>query len=231
MGFFFTIFYQPVANTLFALMNLLQVNDLLIGILALVVIIRVLMLPLFVKSTRVQIRMKNIAGDIKNIQKNTKDKKVQAEETIKLYKKAHVNPFAPILFLLIQIPIFLSVFFVIRDIGEMKLIQTDVLYGFVNEITLNFQSIVVNLTDSGGIVMALLVGITQFFVIYQSQKGNQMDAKHGFTLLIVFTALAAGVSFFFIAAIGVYWLFNNILSLLQEVLFLNSVRAEENAAI
>ena len=113
----------------------------------------------------------------------------------------------------------------------MKLIQTDVLYGFVNEITLNFQSIVVNLTDSGGIVMALLVGITQFFVIYQSQKGNQMDAKHGLTLLIVFTALAAGVSFFFIAAIGVYWLFNNILSLLQEVLFLNSVRAEENAAI
>ena len=232
MGFFFTTFYQPTANALFALMNLLQVNDLLIGILALVIIIRVLMLPLFVKSTRVQIRMKNIAGEIKKIQKNIKDKKKQAEETLKLYKKAGVNPFTPILLLLIQIPIFLSVFFVIRDIGEMKFIQTDVLYGFVNEITINFHSIIVNLTDPGGVIVAALVGITQFFVIHQSQKNNNMmeAKKQGAVLMIVFTALAVGVSLFFVAAIGIYWLFNNIASLLQEILVLNSVRAEENAA-
>ena len=58
-----------------------------------------------------------------------------------------------------------------------------------------------------------------------------MEAKkQGAVLMIVFTALAVGVSLFFVAAIGIYWLFNNIASLLQEILVLNSVRAEENAA-
>lgn len=110
MGFFFTIFYQPVSNVLFGVMQVFNITSLALGVLLLILITKILLLPFAIKNTQFQVRVKTITEDLKKIRENIKDRKVQAEKTLALYRKSGVNPFTPLIFLIIQIPIFISIF-------------------------------------------------------------------------------------------------------------------------
>ena len=67
MGFFFTFFYQPVANILFFMMSLIGTDNLGVGILAMVIFIKMLLLPISVKNTHFQMRIQTITDDLKRI--------------------------------------------------------------------------------------------------------------------------------------------------------------------
>ena len=230
MGFFFTIFYQPIANILFGLMQIIDVTSLALGILLLILLTKILLLPIAIKNTRFQVRVKTITEDLKKIRENTKDRKIQAEKTLDLYKKAGVNPFTPLLFLIIQIPIFISIFFVLRDVGNGTFSTIETLYTIVAQPVIDFHFLLFNLMDQGIFILALLVGITQTILMYFSQKNitNATVSKtQQIVFIVVFPVLAAGVSFFFVAAVGIYWLFNNLISILQEIVVLHVVRLKE----
>ena len=229
MEFLFTLFYQPTANILFGLMDILQTQSLTIGILALVVAVKIVLLPLAVKNTRSQIKMKPILEKIKEIQKNVTEKKEQTEKILALYKENGVNPFTQILFLLVQIPIFITIFFVVKDIGEGEF-SADALYGFIHHTVADTSFFLINLTDSGGLTVVLLVGISQFILMYYSQKNMAaaVSRMQKIIFVAVFPVLAAAATPFFVNTVGIYWFFNNICSILQEVLILNTIRRREN---
>ena len=87
-----------------------------LAIVGLVVTIRVILIPLFVKQIRSQRAMQLLAPDLKKIQAKYKGKKDQASreamsrETMELYQKHKTNPLASCLPLLIQSPIFLALY-------------------------------------------------------------------------------------------------------------------------
>ena len=230
MDFLFTIFYQPIANLLFWLMELIQTQNIALGILALVIVVKIVLLHFSIKNTKFQIKMKTIADDLKNIRKTVKDKKEQAEKTLDLYKKAGINPFTPILLLLIQIPIFISIFFIVKNIGEGEFSYAETLYSSAQQIVPDFQLSLINITETGGIIAAVLVGVTQFALMYYSFK-NITTATTSKTqkiiFIVIFPILAGLVSYFFVMAVAVYWFFNNVVSIIQEVLILNTIRMQE----
>ena len=230
MEFFFSVFYQPTANILFALIDGAHTDSLVFGILALVILVKIILLPLAVKNTRTQIKMKPILEKIREIQKNTEEKKEQTEKILNLYKKEGVNPFGQIVFLIIQIPIFITIFFVVKDIGEREF-SADTLYSFIGHTAVDTGFLFTDLTETGTVGIVLLVGISQFILMYYSQK-NMVTASVSKAQKIIFVAvfplLAAGATVFFVNAVGVYWFFNNIFSILQEVLILNTIRLREN---
>ena len=226
MGFFFTTFYQPLANLLFFPMDVFNTTSLVFGILALTIITKIILLPLSIKNTNIQIKMGAISKDLAKIKERVKDKQEQTKQILEMYKKAKVNPFVPFLLLLIQIPIFINIFFLVKDIGEEMFSYTDTLYRGVSQIPLNFEFLFFDLTVRGGITIALLVGLTQFVLMHYSQKNitsiNSPIQKMLF--VVVLPIFAGGVSLFLITSVGVYWFFNNILSLLQEILILQNLR-------
>ena len=233
MDFLFTIFYQPIANLLFWLMELIQTQNIVLGILALVIVVKIALLYFSIKNTKFQIKMKTIADDLKNIRKTVKDKKEQAEKTLDLYKKAGINPFTPILLLLIQIPIFISIFFIVKNIGEGEFSYTETLYSSVQQIVPDFQLSLINITETGGIIAAVLVGVTQFALMYYSFKNIAMattSKTQKIIFIVIFPILAGLVSYFFVMAVAVYWFFNNIVSIIQEVLILNTIRMQEDTS-
>jgi YidC/Oxa1 family membrane protein insertase len=92
-----------------------------LSIVGLVITIRTLLIPLFVKQIKATRAQQLIAPDLKKIQQKYKGKKDQASreamsrETMALYQKHKTNPFASCLPVLLQAPIFFALFSVLRN--------------------------------------------------------------------------------------------------------------------
>ena len=90
-------------------------------IVLLVVLIRVCLIPLFVKQVHAQRKMAQHAPHLAELRKKYKgDKQRLNEETMKFYKENGVNPLAGCLPMIPQMIIFFALFYVLREIAEWK---------------------------------------------------------------------------------------------------------------
>ena len=81
------------------------------SIIGLTLVIRILLIPLFVKQIKSSRNMQLIQPKVKELQKKYgHDREKLAQETMKLYKDSGTNPFASCLPILLQMPIFLALF-------------------------------------------------------------------------------------------------------------------------
>jgi YidC/Oxa1 family membrane protein insertase len=86
------------------------------SIVALTVIVRMLLVPLTVRQIHSMQNLQAHAPEMKAIQQRYKnDRQRQNEELMKFYRENKINPAASCLPIVAQIPIFISLFFVLRD--------------------------------------------------------------------------------------------------------------------
>jgi len=89
------------------------------AIIGLVILIRILLIPLFVKQIKSQRALTVLQPQLKEIQKKYKDdRQKQSEEMMKLYKEHKTNPLASCFPILAQAPIFFALFTVLNGIGK-----------------------------------------------------------------------------------------------------------------
>jgi YidC/Oxa1 family membrane protein insertase len=89
-----------------------------LSIMGLVVIIRIVLIPLFVKQIKSQRALTALQPHMKEIQKKYKDdRQKQSEEMMKLYKEHKTNPLASCFPILAQAPIFFALFTVLNGIA------------------------------------------------------------------------------------------------------------------
>ena len=92
-----------------------------LSIVLLVVLIRVLLFPLFVKQIKTQRKMMEIQPLVKNLQQKYRgDRETLNQELMKLYREHNANPLGGCLPLLIQMPIFLALFRVLNSFHPDK---------------------------------------------------------------------------------------------------------------
>jgi YidC/Oxa1 family membrane protein insertase len=102
-----------------------------LSIVLLVITLRIILFPLFVKQIRSQRAMQELQPKLKVIQERHKgDRQTQQAEMMKLYKEHKVNPLMGCLPLLLQAPVFLSLFHVLRRINPTKTHVDKSLYGW-----------------------------------------------------------------------------------------------------
>ena len=91
------------------------------SIVGLVIVIRILLIPLFVKQIKAQRNLQIIQPQMKEIQKKyAGDKERQSKEMMKLYKETGTNPLASCLPILLQAPIFFALFSVLQGIAMLQ---------------------------------------------------------------------------------------------------------------
>lgn len=96
-----------------------------LSIVGLVVVLRILLIPLFVKQIKSSRRMQLIQPEMQKIQKKYKGKKdaesrqKMTEETMELYKRTGTNPMGSCLPILLQSPFFFALFRVLHTLPEM----------------------------------------------------------------------------------------------------------------
>jgi YidC/Oxa1 family membrane protein insertase len=92
-----------------------------LSIVLLVMLMRLIMVPLFVKQVRSQRKMQSHMPQLQEIRKRYKnDKQRLNEETMKFYKENGINPLGGCLPLVAQLPVFWALFNVLRAIADWQ---------------------------------------------------------------------------------------------------------------
>jgi YidC/Oxa1 family membrane protein insertase len=92
-----------------------------LSIVGLVIVVRAALIPIFVRQIKSQRKMLEVAPQLKKIQDKYRGKKDQfsreamSRETMELYRKTGTNPLSSCLPLLLQMPIFFSLFSVLNN--------------------------------------------------------------------------------------------------------------------
>lgn len=110
------IVVRPIVNVLFVIFNL--VHDFGLAIIIFTIIVKLLMLPLTKRQLNQTKLIRKIQPELTKIKKNCKgNKQLESLQTMDLYKRYNVKPFASIITIIIQLPIFIAIFSAIRVIA------------------------------------------------------------------------------------------------------------------
>ncbi len=171
-----TFFYQPIYNSLIYIISVVPGYNLGLAIILLTVLLRLI---LFIPSQRgleSQRKLQELQPRIKNLQEKHKDDQQKiAQETFALYKEYKVNPFGSCLPLLIQLPILIALFYVIKtglNPDNIHLLYAP-LQGFdLSLINTNFLGLL-DLKQREIFVLPLIVAALQFFQMKLSLAKNK----------------------------------------------------------
>ena len=179
-------------------------------------------------------RMRTLQPKIKAIQTRFKDDKVQQHQaTMALYKKEKVNPMAGCLPMIVQIPVFFSLYKVLFISIEMRHAP---FFGWINDLAAPDPTSVFNLFglipwDPPSFLMIgvwpLLMGGTMFWQQKLSPAPADPAQEKAFLIMpVVFTYLFAT----FPAGLVIYWTWNNFLSIGQQWWMMRATALEAAAA-
>jgi YidC/Oxa1 family membrane protein insertase len=158
-----------------------------LSIVGLVIVIRILLIPLFVRQIRASRSMMLLQPKIKELQKKYgHDRQKMGEETMKLYKETGTNPFSSCMPILLQSPIFIALFRVLDGaaLGHVRgrglnqelvdSVQNATIFGakisdkFIGADSLNVQIVTV--------ILILMMTATTFTTQRQLMRKNMPEA-------------------------------------------------------
>ncbi len=173
------------------------------SIIALTVLVRVLLVPVTVKQIHSMQSLQAHAPEMKALQQKWKhDKQRQNEELMKFYRENKINPAASCLPIVLQIPIFISLFYVLRHFDDRVL----PLYGgSVDWLTL--VDITEPVKQGWGPLLLVIYVISQLSSSYFMSTTMQGAQR---ILLMVLPMLFVPFIISFPAGLMLYWLTTNL---------------------
>ncbi|OFW82791.1 MAG: membrane protein insertase YidC [Alphaproteobacteria bacterium GWF2_58_20] len=191
-----------------------------LAILALTVLVRLAMYPVSGKSFKEMNKMKTVQPKVAELREKYGDDKARLQqELMELYKREKVNPFSGCLPMLLQIPVFFSLYKVLFVSLEMR--HTP-FFGWIHDLAAPDPTTIFNLFglipwNPPAMLMLgawpLLMGVTM--LLQQKMNPAPVDpaqAKIMMIMPIMFTFMLAK----FPAGLVIYWTWSNIISILQQ---------------
>ncbi|MDH6119668.1 membrane protein insertase YidC [Kitasatospora sp. GAS204B] len=209
-----------------------------LAIASMVVVIRICLIPLFVKQIKSTRAMQAIQPKMKAIQERYKnDRQRQSEEMMKLYKEAGTNPFSSCLPILVQMPFFTALYGVLSKVAHNQpigVIKGDVLASahqahiFGAPLSATFVNSSQTSVKVVTAVMILMMSASQFITQRQLMTKNiDLSVKTPFMqqqkmLMYVFPVMFAVMGINFPVGVLVYWLTTNVWSMGQQLIVIRN---------
>jgi len=115
VNIFETLVVQPIFNLLMGLYSVIPGGDFGVALIIFTILIRFALWPLVVRQLHQVKAMRKLQPELAKIKKASKgNRQLESMQMLELYKKHDVRPFRSILVLLIQLPIFISLYIVIQ---------------------------------------------------------------------------------------------------------------------
>jgi YidC/Oxa1 family membrane protein insertase len=205
-----------------------------LAIVLLVILIRILLIPLFVKQIKSQRNMQIIQPQVKEIQKKyAGDRERQSQELMKLYKETGTNPLSSCLPILAQAPIFYALFVVLQGIAMSKpkgVLTVDLvesarnatvfgapIYGtFTNRAETANPTATLWVTLVLIICMTLTTFLTQRQLIVKNTAPDNPMVKQQKIMLYVFPLIFAFTGVNFPIGVLLYWFTTNLWTMGQQ---------------
>ena len=175
------------------------------SIVALVVIVRVILVPLTVRQIHSMQNLQAHAPEMKAIQQKWKhDRQRMNQEMMAFYKENQINPAASCLPILAQFPVFIGLFFVLRDF-EKEILQAGETAEALDWLNL------INITDDTkvgwGPLLIVLYGISQLTSSYL-MSANMQPAQRAMLLILPIAFIPFVLNF--PSGLMLYWLTTNL---------------------
>lgn len=221
--FFRELFYEPLLNGLVWLYDTIAIQDLGLAIILLTILVRLIIYPLFHQGARYQRIIQDLRPEIEKIKtKHKNNRETQTKATLELFKKYKLNPLAPFLSLLVQLPVFLALYVIF--IGDFTRTMEPWLYSFTprpGEINQSFFSLI-NLKTASPVV-AILAALAQYFQVKLTFTVSTTPAMK-FAMLYFLPGLILVALFKFPAAVGLYWITTTVFSIIQQIIVNKGVK-------
>ena len=172
-----------------------------LAIILLTVVIKLIFFPLSAASYRSMAKMKLVTPKLTKLREQYGDDRVRMNQAMmELYKTEKINPLGGCLPIVVQIPVFISLYWVLLAAVELRHAP---FYGWITDLAS---------ADPWYVLPALMMGS---MIIQTKMNPTPPDPVQAKVMMIM--PFAFGVMFFFFpAGLVLYWLVNNILSILQQ---------------
>lgn len=191
-----------IAKPIFATMNWLHS---MIGnwgwtIMAFTILIKLLFFPLSAAGYRSMAKMKTVTPKMQAIRERFKNDPAKMQQaTMELYKAEKINPLGGCLPILVQMPVFLALYWVLQAAVEMR----GATWLWIPDLTVKDPYF----------ILPVLYAISMFV----TQKLNPQPADPMQAKMMMFMPLAFSVMFlFFPSGLVLYWVVNNLISMAQQ---------------
>ena len=171
------------------------------SIVALVVLLKIAFYWLNASAYRSMAKMKAVGPRVTDLRERYKDKpQLMQQEMMRIYREEKVNPLGGCLPILVQMPFFIALYWVLLSSVEMRNAPW---IGWITDLSAK---------DPWFILPVLMTASSLFQVWLNPTPADPMQAKMMWMMPLIF-----GVMFFFFpAGLVLYWLTNNILSIAQQ---------------
>jgi YidC/Oxa1 family membrane protein insertase len=208
----FAVILQPLVDIANSVLNFLHDLGFVYGtaIVLLTFLTRALIIPLSVKQIRSMRAMSAIQPQIKEMQERYKDDRERMQrEMMQIYQENGVNPFASCLPLLLQLPVFMSLFYLLRS-GEFKAEVT----AAGEQSWLFINNILEKATGTTLIILLILYIGTSLIagLIMTGRNASSQQRMIGLGLPLVFAPIMIN----FPAGLLVYWISTNCWTMGQQ---------------
>jgi YidC/Oxa1 family membrane protein insertase len=135
VNIFDTLIIQPIFNLLLGLYSLIPGGDFGVALIIFTVLVRLALWPLVKKQLHQARAMQKMQPELVRIKKEANgNKQLESMKMMELYKEHDVNPLRSIGILLIQLPIFIALYQVIRIFTLQRNLVSKFTYGFMQNI-------------------------------------------------------------------------------------------------
>ena len=171
------------------------------SIILLTIMVKMILWPLSSKSYRSMAKMRVIAPEMQRMKEEFGEDRMRfSQEMMALYKREQVNPLSGCLPLLLQMPIFLALYWVLMESVELRHAPW---LGWIQDLS----------AMDPWFILPLIMGATMFAQqMLNPQPADPMQAKVFRIMPIIFTVFML----FFPAGLVLYWIVNNSITILQQ---------------
>lgn len=221
------VIHAPLYNAIVALLEVVPGGSLAAAVVILTVLVRLALFPISKSALLSQMKMREMQPEIEALRERYKeDPQKVATETMALYRKNKVNPFASFGMVLIQIPIFIGLYSVFSS--SFDAVDPNLLYRFVPAPAEAINPFIFGIDLRGrSAVLAFIAAVAQHFAgrflikSVQAPQGDNFQADFSKAMrsmsLYFMPALTFTFSAAVTAALPLYWTIGSLFTICQEL--------------
>jgi YidC/Oxa1 family membrane protein insertase len=231
---FNTLLVHPIFNLLAIIYAYLPWHDFGFAIIILTVIIRLILWPVVTRQLHSQRAMQELQPELVRIKAEAKgDRTLEGKLTMELYKEREINPLSSLLPLVIQLPIFIALYAVLRDVVKpneiAQLAYPGVKHlGPIADIIASktaFHPHLLGVIDlaKASPILGVLAGLAQFIQTKQlapKKTSNDTAAQITATMTYLFPFVTLILGLTFPSALTLYWTTSSAVAILQQTIVL-----------
>lgn len=184
-----------------------------VAIVLLTVLVRVVTTPLTMKQMKSMERMRVLQPKVKELQeKYADDRQKQSEEMMRLYKQEKVNPLGGCLPLILQMPVFIGLFYSLRSSVHLRQAK---FFGWIDDLSAPETLFVIPGIELPVRVLPIVMAISM--VVQQKITPMQVDPAQAKMMMTIMPIMMLVLFYQFPSGLVLYWMISNVLGIVHQL--------------